>query len=417
MADQLTEEQIAEFKEAFSLFDKDGDGTVTTKELGTVMRSLGQNPTEAELQDMINEGLQDAFMHRGYRWCTVTLAHLLGAPSVELLCIAMYTKGERWALLRSINAALVVTCMWHISHAEWCAFIHTLIGNTPLTLDSVQQPTDPSVLCAEPTHSPLDDKGEECSLGHSHVSALTVFLDTIIQCAACEPQHFSLDDEETLTGLEQEYAVDWIASTPSRRWASLSFDEVDESLDEHDEGALHADAAVQPGGGACLDWPSMGVPCNSAKPGCQTLSVLYWRSYREPFVIDETPEKTDKLCISIAFEPAHDGSHSQSTGRVIWFLGDNAKRHFGRATLWREQEPGIWNKAMMTCAFERGLITEAQLATWRKDVAPLSDTTNAAPVGVTTVNSHKSAFSRIETKSERQRARRLRAVAVRNGGA
>ena len=39
MADQLTEEQIAEFKEAFSLFDKDGDGTITTKELGTVMRS------------------------------------------------------------------------------------------------------------------------------------------------------------------------------------------------------------------------------------------------------------------------------------------------------------------------------------------------------------------------------------------
>ena len=51
---QLTEEQIAEFKEAFSLFDKDGDGTITTKELGTVMRSLGQNPTEAELQGQTN---------------------------------------------------------------------------------------------------------------------------------------------------------------------------------------------------------------------------------------------------------------------------------------------------------------------------------------------------------------------------
>ncbi|VDO73750.1 unnamed protein product [Heligmosomoides polygyrus] len=55
MADQLTEEQISAFREAFSMFDKNGDGTFTTKSLGTLMRSLGQNPTEAELQDMINE--------------------------------------------------------------------------------------------------------------------------------------------------------------------------------------------------------------------------------------------------------------------------------------------------------------------------------------------------------------------------
>lgn len=33
----------------------DPAGQITTKELGTVMRSLGQNPSESELQDMINE--------------------------------------------------------------------------------------------------------------------------------------------------------------------------------------------------------------------------------------------------------------------------------------------------------------------------------------------------------------------------
>jgi len=55
MAEQLKEEQVSEFKEAFSLFDKDGDGTITTEELGTVMKSLGQNPTSEDLQDMINE--------------------------------------------------------------------------------------------------------------------------------------------------------------------------------------------------------------------------------------------------------------------------------------------------------------------------------------------------------------------------
>lgn len=33
----------------------DGDGTIDAKELGTVMRSLGQNPTEQQIQDMLNE--------------------------------------------------------------------------------------------------------------------------------------------------------------------------------------------------------------------------------------------------------------------------------------------------------------------------------------------------------------------------
>ena len=55
MANALTEEQVNEFKEAFALFDDDGDGAITSKELGTVMRSLGQDLTEEELKDMIRE--------------------------------------------------------------------------------------------------------------------------------------------------------------------------------------------------------------------------------------------------------------------------------------------------------------------------------------------------------------------------
>ncbi|XP_031353269.1 calmodulin-A-like isoform X2 [Photinus pyralis] len=55
----LSEDQVAEFKEAFMLFDKDEDGTITMAELGVVMRSLGQRPTETELRDMVNEVDQD----------------------------------------------------------------------------------------------------------------------------------------------------------------------------------------------------------------------------------------------------------------------------------------------------------------------------------------------------------------------
>lgn len=52
---KLDESQIADLKEAFKLFDKDNDGSITWRELGEVMKKLGQNPTDEELQDMVNE--------------------------------------------------------------------------------------------------------------------------------------------------------------------------------------------------------------------------------------------------------------------------------------------------------------------------------------------------------------------------
>ena len=55
MVENLSEEKITEFKAAFELFDKDRDGTITTKELGILMRNLGQNPSEEELKQMIRE--------------------------------------------------------------------------------------------------------------------------------------------------------------------------------------------------------------------------------------------------------------------------------------------------------------------------------------------------------------------------
>ncbi|KAJ1767348.1 hypothetical protein LPJ74_005422 [Coemansia sp. RSA 1843] len=52
---QVGEDQVSKFREAFALFDKDGDNFISAEELGYVMRSLGKNPTESELQDMIAE--------------------------------------------------------------------------------------------------------------------------------------------------------------------------------------------------------------------------------------------------------------------------------------------------------------------------------------------------------------------------
>ena len=48
--DCLTEDQIGSFQDAFCEFDTDYDGVINSKELGAVLRQIGQNPTEAELQ-------------------------------------------------------------------------------------------------------------------------------------------------------------------------------------------------------------------------------------------------------------------------------------------------------------------------------------------------------------------------------
>ncbi|CAH3162761.1 unnamed protein product [Porites evermanni] len=45
---------LLDYWDAFQYFDKDNSGFITTKELGNLMRSLGENPTENELQSIIN---------------------------------------------------------------------------------------------------------------------------------------------------------------------------------------------------------------------------------------------------------------------------------------------------------------------------------------------------------------------------
>lgn len=46
----LPEDKIQEYRDIFSFFDRDGGGTITSVELGQVMRTFGWNPTEGDLQ-------------------------------------------------------------------------------------------------------------------------------------------------------------------------------------------------------------------------------------------------------------------------------------------------------------------------------------------------------------------------------
>lgn len=53
----LTEEQILEFKDAFSLFDETGDGKVDKTRVPDILRSVGLNPLKQDL-DKVKENLK-----------------------------------------------------------------------------------------------------------------------------------------------------------------------------------------------------------------------------------------------------------------------------------------------------------------------------------------------------------------------
>eukprot|EP00954_Amorphochlora_amoebiformis_P013033 1021627-Amorphochlora_amoeboformis.AAC.2 len=56
---ELTEDQIKEYKEAWKLFDLDGDGFITCDELEKLMQSTGQTTSKEELKEIIAEADQD----------------------------------------------------------------------------------------------------------------------------------------------------------------------------------------------------------------------------------------------------------------------------------------------------------------------------------------------------------------------
>ena len=66
---------FAEVQECFSLFDKDGDGSIAAREVGPVLRSLGYNPAEAE----INKLVEDVDSEGKERTYTQNLPHLVSS--------------------------------------------------------------------------------------------------------------------------------------------------------------------------------------------------------------------------------------------------------------------------------------------------------------------------------------------------
>uniref|UniRef100_A0A8C0NTK3 Myosin light chain 6 n=1 Tax=Canis lupus familiaris TaxID=9615 RepID=A0A8C0NTK3_CANLF len=61
---EFNKDQLEEFKEAFELFDRVGDGKILYGQCGDVMRALGQNPTNAEVLRILGNPKSDELKSR-----------------------------------------------------------------------------------------------------------------------------------------------------------------------------------------------------------------------------------------------------------------------------------------------------------------------------------------------------------------
>ncbi|KAF6120481.1 myosin light chain 6B [Phyllostomus discolor] len=61
---EFNKDQLEEFKEAFELFDRVGDGKIQYSQCGDLMRALGQNPTNAEVLKVLGNPKSDELKSR-----------------------------------------------------------------------------------------------------------------------------------------------------------------------------------------------------------------------------------------------------------------------------------------------------------------------------------------------------------------
>lgn len=62
---------FSEFKEAFLLFDRTGDGKISYSQCGDVMRALGQNPVNAEVLKVLGNPKAEGQNNRNGQLCLV----------------------------------------------------------------------------------------------------------------------------------------------------------------------------------------------------------------------------------------------------------------------------------------------------------------------------------------------------------
>jgi Ca2+-binding EF-hand superfamily protein len=120
----VASDTLAEYKKAFSLFDKDGSGEIDAGELGTVMKSLGVETTDEEVEEMLAVADADGSGEIDFNEFLALMTERMGSEGEERLRNA---KTAFWAL-QSYKYLLRLTLVYQpkVLNRDWSPRFSTL---------------------------------------------------------------------------------------------------------------------------------------------------------------------------------------------------------------------------------------------------------------------------------------------------
>ena len=80
--EDIPESQMSQYRDAFNLFDKNSDGKISTEEFATVIKSIGMNPSEKELEDMMQMAGSDGHIDFN-QFVALMIGNVKGAPTKQ----------------------------------------------------------------------------------------------------------------------------------------------------------------------------------------------------------------------------------------------------------------------------------------------------------------------------------------------
>eukprot|EP01070_Trichotokara_eunicae_P008135 Trichotokara_eunicae@DN5648_c0_g1_i3.p1 len=125
---KLSDQQVREYRHAFTLFDSDGNGTIDAADLAKLLRSMGEAPSDDEITELVHFIDADGSGEIDFEEFMTIMSTRIKDNDVEEEMRAAFSvfdsDGDGWITPQELHHALEKTLKESLTHDE----VNALIG-------------------------------------------------------------------------------------------------------------------------------------------------------------------------------------------------------------------------------------------------------------------------------------------------